>query len=322
VIGVFDSGIGGLTVLRALSERLPEESLLYLGDNAFAPYGKRSIDEITTLTRRGLDRLFREGCTLVIVACNTASAVALRSLQQDWLAQAWPGRNALGVFVPVIEGLSGRLWTAPGPTRYSPGRPAKTVAVFATRMTVDSNAFTREVKARAPHLTPLQQACPRLAQAIEEGWDESDLDRGIARYVGALMAKAGGTSVDLVVLGCTHFPLVQHLFARHLPDGTRILDQPQLCADGLAEYLGRHKQFAKPKSEPAGIRLLTTGDPEAISANAARFYGEAVTFAHVSAPPSAPSPKPVDPPPSTEPPSSGGVVGSDAIGGPLRDGDV
>ncbi len=292
MIGVFDSGIGGLTVLRALTRRMPEERFLYFGDHAFAPYGKRPADEIYTLTRRGVDRLFREGCGLVLVACNTASAVALRRLQQEWLPTAWPDRNILGVFVPVIESLSGQTWTAPGPTRYSPERPASTVAVFATRTTVESNAFGRELKPRARHLRLLQQACPRLAQAIEEGWDESDLDRGIARYVGALMSKAGSRPVDLVVLGCTHFPLVQEIFARHLPPGTRILDQPALCAEGLADYLARHKRFAKGKEEAPGVRLLTSGDPAEINENAARFYGEPVTFEHVSGRMAAPTPVP------------------------------
>ncbi|MCR9220768.1 MAG: glutamate racemase [Alphaproteobacteria bacterium] len=282
MIGVFDSGVGGLTVLRALVARLPEERFLYLGDHAFAPYGRRPADEIYALTRRAVDRLFREGCGLVVIACNTASAVALRRLQQAWLPTAWPDRNILGVFVPVIEALSGRKWTAPGPTRYSPRRPARTVAVFATRTTVQSNAFGRELKARAPHLTVLQQACPRLAEAIEEGWAQEDIDRGIARYVGAVMAKAGGTPVDLAVLGCTHYPLVQDLFRKHLPEGVTMLDQPTLCADGLADYLGRRKRFARRADEPAGAsRFLTSGDPEAIALISERFFGAAVPFEHL-----------------------------------------
>lgn len=283
MIGVFDSGIGGLTVLRALVARLPEENFLYFGDHAYAPYGKRPADEIYALTRRGVDRLFRQGCGLVVLACNTASAVALRRLQQEWLPAHWPDRNILGVFVPAIESLSERPWTAPGPSRYSPDRPAKSVAIFATRTTIESDAFGHELRRRARHLKVLQQACPRLAQAIEEGWDESDLDRGIARYVGALMSKAGGRPIDLVLLGCTHFPLVQAIFARHLPDGVRFVDQADLCAEGLAEYLARHKRFARAKDEAPGLDLMTSGDPDAISENAARFYGAPVTFRHTDA---------------------------------------
>lgn len=285
MIGVFDSGIGGLTVLRALVARLPEERFLYFGDHAYAPYGKRPADEIYMLTRRGVDRLFRAGCGLVVLACNTASAVALRRLQQEWLPTHWPDRNILGVFVPAIESLSGTSWAAPGVTRYSPERPARTVAIFATRTTIDSDAFGRELRRRARHLHLLQQACPRLAQAIEEGWDESDLDRGIARYVGSLMSKAGGRHVDLVLLGCTHFPLVQPIFARHLPHDVRFVDQATLCAEGLADYLLRHKRFARATDEAPGVHLTTSGDPEGISGNAARFYGEPVTFTHISAPP-------------------------------------
>lgn len=303
MIGVFDSGIGGLTVLRALAERLPEERFCYLGDNAYAPYGARPADEIYALTRRGIDRLFREGCGLVVLACNTAAAVALRRLQQDWLPKAWPDRNVLGVFVPVIESLSGVPWTAPGPTRYSPRRPARTVALFATRTTVQSDAFGRELKARARGLTVLSQACPRLAQAIEEGWADEDIDRGIARYVGALMAKAGGTPIDLVVLGCTHYPLVQEIFARHLPPGVTMLDQPQICADGLADYLARKPHFARKEDEPAGeITFLTSGDPDAIATNAERFYGRPVAFRHITAPPAARAAPPA-PGPDGEPPT-------------------
>lgn len=288
MIGVFDSGIGGLTVLRALAERLPEERFCYLGDNAYAPYGARPADEIYALTRRGIDRLFREGCGLVVLACNTAAAVALRRLQQEWLPKAWPDRNVLGVFVPVIESLSGVPWTAPGPTRYSPRRPARTVALFATRTTVQSDAFGRELKARTRGLTLLSQACPRLAQAIEEGWADEDIDRGVARYVGALMAKAGGTPIDLVVLGCTHYPLVRHVFERHLPPGVTMLDQPRICADGLADYLTRKPHFARKEDEPAGaISFLTSGDPDTIAANAERFYGAPCAFRHITAPPAA-----------------------------------
>ncbi len=299
MIGVFDSGIGGLTVLRALAERLPEERFLYLGDHAFAPYGRRPADEIHALTRRGIDRLFRAGCGLVVIACNTAAAVSLRRVQQDWLPTAWPERNVLGVFVPMIESLSGQAWTAPGPTRYAPPRTARSVAIFATKTTVRADSFRRELATRARHLTVMQQACPRLAEAVEEGWDEADLDRGIARYVGALMAKAGSRPVDLAVLGCTHYPLVRHLFAHHLPETTRIVDQAPVCAEGLADYLARHPRFAgggrvaaaaldaapaPPAAGGGNVAFLTSGDPDAVTETAARFYGAPVPFRHVDAP--------------------------------------
>ncbi|MEQ8602045.1 MAG: aspartate/glutamate racemase family protein [Marivibrio sp.] len=303
MIGVFDSGIGGLTILRALRERLPTERFCYLGDNAYAPYGARPADEIYALTRRGIDRLFREGCGLVVLACNTAAAVALRRLQQEWLPAAWPDRNVLGVFAPVVESLSGQSWSAPGPTRYSTPRKARTVALFATRTTIQSDAFGRELRSRTRDLSLLNQACPRLAQAIEESWADEDIDRGVARYVGALMAKAGGAPVDLAVLGCTHYPLVQDVFARHLPPGVTILDQPRLCAEGLADYLTRKPQFARSEDEPAGaLSFLTSGDPDAIAANAARFYGEACAFGHISAPPTAPPPAPIPPQAEAEAP--------------------
>lgn len=281
MIGVFDSGSGGLTVLRALTAALPSERFLYLGDHAYAPYGMRSHEEVFQLTRRRVAEMAARGCRLIVLACNTASALALRRLQQDWIPREAPHIRVLGVFVPVVEALTAQDWYVRGPSPYAPLQPARAVGLFATRRTVESRAFPNEVKARAPGVTVIQQPCPRLAEAIEESRDEDLLRRGVARYCEQLLAKAGRTRLDLVVLGCTHYPLVEAHFRAALPRETRLMDQPALVADSLVRYLARHPEY---RTEPAtgGVDFLTSGDPDTVSATAARFFGGDTPFVHLS----------------------------------------
>lgn len=282
MIGVFDSGHGGLTVLRALHAALPDESFLYLGDHAYAPYGMRSDEEIFQLTRRRISDLIERGCSLIILACNTASAVALRRLQQEWLPQAAPECRLLGVFVPVVEALTAQDWYVRGPSPYAPLRPAQNVGIFATRRTVESQAYPMEVKARAPGVSVLQQPCPRLAEAIEEGLGADLLQGGVIRYCEQLLAKAGRSKLDLVVLGCTHFPLVEPYFREALPRDVRILDQASVVAQSLIPYLERHTRFRRKPEEAPGVSLLTSGDPDKVAPIAERFYGAPTPFRHIS----------------------------------------
>ena len=295
MIGVFDSGQGGLTILKALREVMPERSFLYLGDHAYAPYGMRSDEEIYQLTKRRVADLFERGCTLVIIACNTASAVALRRLQQEWLPQHAPERRILGVFVPLIEALTERDWYVMGESPYAPKRPPKTVAVFATKRTVESMAFPKEVARLAPQISVLQQPCPRLAEAIDEGLKEDLLKRGVARYVDQLLAKAGSKRVDIALLACTHYPIVEPYFRDALPRDIRIMRQPDIVAEALGAYLAKHKALVpvQPQGEPS-LEFLTSGDPEAATALTERFFGETVDFRHVRAV--------LEPDPSTTPP--------------------
>lgn len=290
MIGVFDSGHGGLTVLAALTRALPDERFLYLGDNAFAPYGMRSAEEIFQLTRRRVAKLFERGCDLVVIACNTASAVALRRLQSDWLPTVAPRKRILGVFVPAIEALTERDWYVTGETPYLPPRPPRAVGVFATRRTVESKAFVVETKRRAPEIQVIQQPCPRLVEAIEEGLGADLLTRGVARYVEQLLAKAGRTVLDLVVLGCTHYPLVESDFRAALPPGTRIMNQADVAASALSRYLDRHSEFARREDEAPGVTFLTSGDPASVSEHATRFFGTSAVFEHLSGPASAREP--------------------------------
>lgn len=278
-----DSGQGGLTVLRALHSALPDHSFVYLGDHAYAPYGMRSDEEIYQLTKRRIADLFDRGCTLVVLACNTASAVALRRLQNDWLPKVAPERRILGVFVPLIEALTERDWYVSGESPYSPKRPAETVAVFATKRTIESMAFPHEVARLAPQISVVQQPCPRLAEAIDEGLDEDLLQRGVARYVDQLLAKAGSKRIDIALLACTHFPIVEQYFRAALPKHIRIMNQPEIVASSLTAYLKRHLGLVQKESadKPGKVEFLTSGDPEAASALTERFFGVAAEFRHI-----------------------------------------
>jgi len=279
VIGVFDSGYGGLTVLAALHARLPRQRFLYLGDNANAPYGPKSSAEILALTRAGVELLFRAGARVVILACNTATAAAIRPLQQSWLPAHYPERRILGVIAPMIEEIAQTPWhstAGPGAAR----RPVETVAVFATQATVESGFYPHEIALRAPNIAVTQQACPELAGMIEAGASESDLNATVARHVDALLQKLG-KAPDKAVLGCTHFPLVEALFRSALPAETQILSQPVRVAAAMVAYLFRHPEMKDFTRDPVEPLCLTTGDAETVSVLATRFYGRHLRFERV-----------------------------------------
>jgi glutamate racemase len=312
MIGVFDSGDGGLTVLKALVERLPEQDFLYLGDHARAPIGGRDPEDIYNLTVSNVDFLFDKGCRLVLLACNTASAVALRRLQQTWLpgrdsVLGHPGRRVLGVLVPVVEAIAKVPWhviaakSEAGTLSATTSRSAagagagagtgtapepSVVAIFATRRTVESGAYPLEIALRAPQVEVIQQACPHLVARIEADAPESELNAMVRDDVDSLLAAMAGRIPDTAVLGCTHYPLVATAFAAALPGSVRLLDQPTLVAESLAVYLQRHQEFGGTgdggaKAGPAqasSLRFLTTGAVDLASARASRFFGRPVTF--------------------------------------------
>ena len=271
MIGLFDSGTGGLTILEAVRKMLPGQPLLYLGDHARAPYGNMSNPEILEATREGVERLFAEGCGLVILACNTASAVALRSLQEDWLPASYHGQRILGILVPMVEALTGLSWD-----RDQPGlshRSGQIVAVFATQCTVRSRAYVEEIEKRAPSFRIVQQACPGLVRLIEAGAQSDDIQTLVERFVGELMTRQELEALDGVILGCTHYPLIEDRFRAALPAGTKIISQPEIVARALKDYLERHPEFLEPDVSPPVVQLLTTGDPPKVSALTQRFLG-------------------------------------------------
>ena len=274
-IGVFDSGHGGLTVWRALATHLPEQDFLYLGDHANAPYGEHNPEEIYRLTMIGVERLFAGGCRLVVLACNTAAAVALRRLQQDWLP-AYPERRILGIFVPTVEHLTGVAWAQDPPSRAArPADPRRTAAGFATTRTVESHAYAHEIRRRAPGFAVHETACPGLVAALEGGAPREEIRRLVGGFCGDLTGRLEGAGLDAVVLGCTHFPLVEEEFRAALPAAAPLISQSDLVAAGLAGYLERRPGFAAPGG---GTRFLTTGDPALVSARASALLGAPFVF--------------------------------------------
>src|SRR5215470_3265895 len=220
MIGVFDSGHGGLTVFRALIARFPQVPFVYLGDHANVPYGDRASDDIVALTRKGVDALFRRGCRLVLLGCNTATCVAARTLQKDWLAvSGWRGNNILGIVAPTVEAATQTPWAVTSP-QYPQKYNTDTVAVFGTTRTIASHAYPEEIRKRCPKVTVVQQICAELAGAIEDEVPEAELDRLVGEAIAGMLSQTGGTPPHRAILGCTHFPLVEHLFRRHLPPFT------------------------------------------------------------------------------------------------------
>ncbi|WP_435170516.1 glutamate racemase [Falsirhodobacter sp. 1013] len=265
-VGVFDSGLGGLTVLDALQRRMPQVPFVYLGDNAHAPYGVRDADDIYNLTTRAVERLWDEGCDLVILACNTASAAALKRMQETWIP---PEKRVLGVFVPLIEALTERQWgdnTAPREVA------VKHVALFATPATVASRAFQRELAFRAIGVDVEAQPCGGVVDAIEAG-DEILAEALVKSHVEALLRRM--PRPDAAVLGCTHYPLMETVFQKALGAEVAVFSQPNLVAAALDDYLARRPEFLGAGTES---RYLTTGNPDSVSAHATQFLRRGVRF--------------------------------------------
>ncbi|ETX15552.1 glutamate racemase [Roseivivax halodurans JCM 10272] len=264
-VGIFDSGLGGLTVLDAVSKRLPDVPFVYLGDNANAPYGVREADAIYDLTTAAVQRLFDEGCDLVILACNTASAAALRRMQEGWVPQ---GKRVLGVFVPLIEALTERRWGDNSPPREV---AVNCVALFATPATVRSRAFQRELSFRAVGVDVEAQACGGLVDAIEEG-DMILAEALVRSHVEALKRKM--PHPQAAMLGCTHYPLLEAEFAEALGPDVQVFSQANVVAESLEDYLRRHPQMAGGGSS----KFLTTGDPRKVSGQATQFLRREIRF--------------------------------------------
>jgi len=264
-IGIFDSGLGGLTVLDAVQRRLPDTAFLYYGDQAHAPYGVRTADDIYGLTCDAVGTMFDRGCDLVVLACNTASAAALRRMQEGWVPE---GKRVLGVFVPLIEALTERTWGDNSPPREV---AAKHVALFATPATVSSRAFQRELAFRAIGVDVEAQACGGVVDAIEDG--DMILADALARgHVDALLRKM--PQPDAAVLGCTHYPLIADVFRDALGPDVKVFSQADLVAESLADYLTRHPGMAG----TGGAGYVTSGDPRRVTARATQFMRREITF--------------------------------------------
>ena len=265
-IGIFDSGLGGLTVLEAAKKRLPDQAFVYFGDSANAPYGVRDADDVYELTQAAVARLWDAGCDLVILACNTASAAALRRMQEAGVPK---GKRVLGVFVPLIEAMTKRDWGDNSPPREV---GLQHVALFATPSTVASRSFQRELAFRAIGVDVEAQACGGVVDAIEEG--DMILAEALVRgHVDALKRKM--PNPDAAILGCTHYPLMEQVFQAALGAEVKVFSQANLVADSLADYLQRHPEMTGSAKASA---YLTTGDASTVSDRATQFLRRQVEF--------------------------------------------
>jgi glutamate racemase len=278
-IGVFDSGVGGLTVHHRLVERFPTADFVYLADQANAPYGGRPGEEIVDLTRAGCERLFGLGCNLVVLACNTAAAVALRRLQQTWLPgyRRALGRpvNVLGIIVPTIEAATGLPWEHEAERRGDKVEKLDVLGVFCTPATAGSRVYEIEIDKRRQDVAVFSEPCPELARMIETGAPSAELAEVVGRHVKALSSRIG-RAPDRAILGGTHYEIVADLVRAALPPGTPLIHQPDSTADALAAYLERH-----PEVDPGAggsRRFLTTGRPGAQHSLVETFWGAPLTF--------------------------------------------
>ncbi|MBQ4041371.1 MAG: glutamate racemase, partial [Prevotella sp.] len=252
-IGVFDSGYGGLTILQQLRKQLPERDFIYLGDNARAPYGSRSFDVVYEFTRQAVIKLFSMGCRLVILGCNTASAKALRTIQQRDLMEGSPslleqGYRVLGVIRPTVE-IIGSL------------TKSRHVGVVATEGTVRSESYTLEIAKFHPDIKVTGQACPLWAAIVEAGESESEgAEFFVRKRIGQLLEK--DPLIDTIILGCTHYPLLMNALRKAVPEGINIVAQGEYVAASLEDYLQRHPDMDSVCSKGATTRFYTTESPE------------------------------------------------------------
>ncbi|MFN6357518.1 MAG: glutamate racemase [Bacteroidota bacterium] len=267
-IGVFDSGYGGLTVLREFVKHLPQYDYLYLGDNARAPYGNRSFDTVHQYTLQCVRQLFDMGCPIVILACNTASAKALRTIQQKDLPLIDPATRGLGVIRPTTEIV---------------GKYSKTghIGVFATAGTVASDSYVVEIKKFYPHMQVVQEACPMWVPLVENNeFDNPGADYYIKQHIQNLLHK--DTQIDTIVLGCTHYPLLAPKIKSFLPEHITLLSQGELVSNSLKDYLHRHTEIKEKLTVNNTCRFYTTDDADTFNKNGSLFFGHEISATHLA----------------------------------------
>ncbi|MBX3254928.1 MAG: glutamate racemase [Chitinophagaceae bacterium] len=267
-IGVFDSGYGGLTVLKTFIDKLPGYDYLYLGDNARAPYGTRSFDTVYRYTLECVKWLFGQGCPLVILACNTASAKALRTIQQKDLPLLQPGNRVLGVIRPTTEVMGAFTKT-------------QQVGLLATTGTVQSGSYLLEMEKFFPQVKVYQEACPMWVPLVENNeYENEGADYFVKKNIDNLLAQCG--SIDTVLLACTHYPLLAKKIRQYLPEHIQLLTQGEIVAGSLADYLSRHPEMEKRCSKNGSRHFYTTDSVEDFDAHATLFFGKPIQSEHVS----------------------------------------
>ena len=267
-IGIFDSGYGGLTILHGIRQLLPEYDYLYLGDNARTPYGPRSFDVVYEFTRQAVQRLFELGCHLVILGCNTASAKALRSIQQIDLPQWDPDRRVLGVIRPTAEVIGSLTET-------------RHVGVLATEGTIKSESYNLEIQKLFPDIQVSGVACPFWVPLVE--YNEADspgADYFVKKRIDEIMRK--DPEIDALILGCTHYPLLMPKILKYLPAGVRVIPQGEYVAESLKLYLDRHPQMEQHCSKGSNVHYYTTENPEEFKEQAQLFLHEDVEVENIT----------------------------------------
>ena len=266
-IGVFDSGYGGLTILHGLRQTMPQYDYMYLGDNARAPYGSRSFEVVYKFTRQAVLKLFSMGCHLVILGCNTASAKALRSLQQRDIPELDPSRRVLGIIRPTAE-VIGTI------------TKSNHVGLLATEGTIKSQSYNMEISKLWPEIQVSGVACPLWAAIVEANEaDSPGADYFVKKRIDQLMLK--DADIDTIILGCTHYPLLMSSIVKNLPDGVRVVPQGQYVANSLKDYLNRHPQMEQMITKTGSCRYLTTESEDKFKESAQIFLHEQVEVTHV-----------------------------------------
>lgn len=259
-IGIFDSGYGGLTVFKSIAAHLPQYDYIYLGDNARAPYGNRTYETVHEYTLQCVEWFFSQGCPLVIIACNTVSARALRTIQQVDLPRLAPDRRVLGVIRPSAEVIGDYTTT-------------KHIGVMGTKGTVNSGSYLLEMEKFYPDVTVHQQACPMWVPIIENGEYKSEVaDYFVKKYLDQLLNKA--PQIDTILLACTHYPLLMDKIKKHLPPNINVVAQGEIVAQSLSHYLHRHPEMDSRISKNGEMKFYTTDDTRDFNEHASAFFGQ------------------------------------------------
>lgn len=266
-LGIFDSGYGGLTVLRSLVDALPQYDYLYLGDNARSPYGTRSFETVYRYTLQCVAWLLKQNCPLILLACNTASAKALRSIQQNDLQRLNPTARVLGVIRPTTEIIGKHT-------------ASNSIGILATKGTVQSDSYKIEIEKFFPDVKIAQEACPMWVPLVENNEHQSEgADYFVKKNLDSILSR--DANIDTLLLACTHYPLLKDKIEKHLPKNVKLLSQGEIVAHGLEDYLQRHPEIESKLSKERKRNFYTTDSAEDFNAKASIFFGETVAASHV-----------------------------------------
>jgi glutamate racemase len=266
-IGVFDSGYGGLTVFKEFEQALPEYDYIYLGDNGRAPYGARSFETVYKYTLQSVEWLLKKNCPLIILACNTASAKALRTIQQNDLEQLDPNARVLGVIRPTTEIIG----------QYT---KSKNIGILATNGTVQSNSYAIEIQKFYPEVVITQEACPMWVPLVENNeYLNSGADYFVEKNIRNIFSK--NPKIDTLLLACTHYPLLREKIAKYLPEGVKLISQGEIVAASLKDYLQRHPEIEQRITKQGRLEFYTTDSTEDFDNHATTFFGKKVSSQHI-----------------------------------------